>query len=262
MICRTVCLANQKGGVAKTTSAVNLGVYLCRQGHSVLIVDNDPQTNATSSLGVPKSDIQDNLYDVLTGTIAADQACRKTEIAGLDLLAASPHLAALELEIGASPGREHILAQALAPLHTRYQYILIDSPPSLGLLTLNGMVASRFLVVPVQCEYLALEGMTAILNSLHRVQQTLNPQLVLVGFLLTLYDSRTRLSRDVESEVRSHFPDETFTNVIPRSVRLAEAPSHGVPVAVYDPSSAGAIAYERWAMELAHRLDRLSSTAG
>ncbi len=261
MICHTVCLANQKGGVAKTTSTVNLGVYLSRQGHSVLIVDSDPQTNATSSLGVRRGDIRENLYDVLTGAMAADQACQATATAGLDLLAASPHLAALELEFGAHPGREHMLAHALSSLHTRYRYILIDSPPSLGLLTLNGMVAANFLVVPVQCEYLALEGMTAIMNSLERVQQTLNPQLTLAGFLLTLYDSRTRLSRDVESEVRHHFPAETFTHVIPRSVRLAEAPSHGVPVAVYDPSSAGAIAYERWALELVHRLDHLTAPA-
>ncbi len=262
MICHTVCIANQKGGVAKTTSTVNLGVYLSRQGHSVLIVDNDPQANATSSLGVSPRDVPHSLYDVLTGTTAVGQACQATAVAGLDLLAASPHLAALELEIGARPGREHILAQALAPLHAQYRYILIDNPPSLGLLTLNGMVAARFLVVPVQCEYLALEGLTAIMHSLQRIQETLNPQLMLAGFLLTLYDSRTRLSRDVESELRHHFPAQTFTNSIPRSVRVAEAPSYGLPVAVYDPASAGALAYERWAQELVHRLDHLSSPSG
>ncbi len=262
MTCYTVCVANQKGGVAKTTSTVNLGVYLSRQNHPVLVVDSDPQTNASSSLGVRRRDIQENLYDVLTGAVPIHQAVQTTAIPGLDLLAASPHLAALELEMGGQPGREHILAHALAPLHTRYRYILIDSPPSLGLLTLNGMVAARFLVVPVQCEYLALEGMTAIMHSLQRVQQTLNPQLALAGFLLTLYDSRTRLSRDVESEVRHHFPAETFTNVIPRSVRLAEAPSHGVPVAVYAPFCAGAIAYEHWALELAQRLAHMTSPAG
>lgn len=261
MIRHRVCITNQKGGVGKTTTAVNLGSFLARQNLTVLLVDNDPQGNATSSLGAPAKDGAGDLYQVLTGRADTAASCRPTMIRHLDLLPSSPDLAALEFELRHADDAELRLARELAGCQARYNYILIDNPPSLGLLTLSGMVAANLLVVPVQCEYLALEGVAAILDSVHRVRQSLNPDLALAGFLLTLFDVRTRLSREVAEEMRRHFPADTYETVIPRAVRLAEAPSHGLPAVLYDPTSHGTLAYQQWTAEFRTRVEHGADTA-
>lgn len=251
-----VCISNQKGGVGKTTTAVNLGLYLSRQARSVLIVDNDPQGNATSSLGLRGRNANGSLYEVLSGELPMEQACRSTDFKNVDLVPSSPHLAGLETERNQeTDAMQFALARTLAACPRPYDYVLIDNPPSLGLLSVCGLVAAQSLVVPVQCEYLALEGLSSILRTIKRIRHALNPQLALGGFLLTLYDGRTRLSREVAADVRRHFPGETYTTIIPRSVRVAEAPSHGLPVAVYDPACAGAIAYEAWTREFLQRMN-------
>ncbi len=260
MKAHSVCLANQKGGVGKTTTVINLGVCLGQHGYKVLIVDNDPQGNATSGLGRRGEVCHGALYEVLAGRVPIRRACRDTDFDGVALLPSSPDLAGLESEWNQSQsGGPRALQQVLAECQDAYHYILIDNPPSLGLLSICGITAARSLVIPVQCEYFALEGLSAILDSVQRVRQALNTDLVLAGFLLTLYDGRTRLSREVAAEVRRHFPTETFTTIIPRSVRVAEAPSHGLPVVLYDPHCAGAAAYRIWTQEF---LDRQSQRAG
>lgn len=261
MIRHRVCITNQKGGVGKTTTAVNLGSFLARQNLAVLLVDNDPQSNATSSLGTSAKDDAGDLYQVLTGRTDAVSACRPTMIPNLDLLPSNPNLAALEFELRHDADAELRLARELAGCQTRYNYIVIDNPPSLGLLAISGMVAADLLVVPVQCEYLALEGVAAILDSVRRVRQSLNPDLSLAGFLLTLFDARTRLSREVVEEMRRHFPEDTYETVIPRAVRLAEAPSHGLPAVLYDPVSSGTLAYQLWTAEFRARIERGANTA-
>ena len=252
-----VCLTNQKGGVGKTTTVVNLGVCLGQRGYKVLIVDNDPQGNATSGLGCRGEVQHGSLYEVLGGREMIHQACLETGFEGVSLLPSSPDLAGLESEWGQEqPNWQRALQRVLAECQDAYHYILIDNPPSLGLLSICGMTAARSLVVPIQCEYFALEGLSAILDSVQRVRRALNTDLLLAGFLLTLYDGRTRLSREVAAEVRHHFPTETFTTIIPRSTRVAEAPSHGLPAVTYDPHCAGATAYQIWTQEF---LDRQAS---
>ena len=244
-------LVNQKGGVGKTTTAINMGAYLAYFGQRVLIVDLDPQANATSCIGVDKHAVRGSTYDAMLGSTPANSLVLYNDRLKLSLLPSSPALAGAEVELVSQPERESTLKRAIAPLVDRYDYILIDCPPSLGLLTVNGLVAARNgVIIPVQCEYLALEGLGQLTQTLQRVQAGLFPELKVRGVVLTMFDARTRLSADVVSEVNRHFPEQAFKAVVPRSIRLAEAPSYGLPVSVYAPGSPGAKAYENLAREL------------
>ncbi len=248
---RIYTLVNQKGGVGKTTTAINLGAYLAQHGQRVLIVDLDPQANATSCLGVDKRGVQASTYDaLLSGEIPASSVLFNERLQ-LSLLPSSPALAGAEIELVEESGREFRLKNALSTLVGKYDYILIDCPPSLGLLTVNGLVAAKDgVLVPVQCEYLALEGLGQITQTIERVQSALFPKLRVRGVILTMFDPRTNLSTDVVKEVNNHFPGQVFKSVVPRSIRLAEAPSYGLPISAYAPTSVGAQAYESLAKEL------------
>ncbi len=247
----TYALVNQKGGVGKTTTAINLGANLALRGERVLIVDHDPQANATSSLGIEPEQVELSVYDgLIAGAPMADCVLRSPKL-GLWIVPSSPALAGAQIELVALPEREHTLHRALQPLDGRFDYVLIDCPPSLGLLTVNGLLAALSgVIIPVQCEYLALEGLTQLMQTLQRVRTNLFPGLRVRGLLPTMYDVRTRLSKEVVDELRTHFGTSVFHTVIPRSVRLAEAPSHGLPISAYAPSSAGAQAYRQLAEEL------------
>jgi len=248
---RIYTFVNQKGGVGKTTTAINLGAYLAQFGQRVLIVDLDPQANATSSLGVDKNTVSGSTYEVLLGSLPPDTLPLRNERLGLSILPSSPALAGAEVELVNELARENRLKQAMDKLDGRYDYILIDCPPSLGLLTVNGLVAARDgVMIPVQCEYLALEGLGQLTQTINRVRAALFPDLKVRGVALTMFDSRANLSSDVVKEVNRHFPKQTFHAVIPRSIRLAEAPSYGLPISAYAPSSAGAKAYEALAREV------------
>jgi chromosome partitioning protein len=242
-----IALANQKGGVGKTTTAINLGASLARSHKSVLIFDFDPQANSSAGLGMRTDGA--STYDVITEQAAVEDTIVATSITGLWLAPATPELAGAEVELVPVMAREYRLKRALASIHDKYDYILIDCPPSLGLLTINALTAADEVIVPVQCEYLALEGLSQLTATLELVRANLNSSLRLRGLLLTMYDGRTNLSQQVADEVRKHFGN-TFRTVIPRSVRLSEAPSHGLPIAEYDPSSRGHQAYEALAEEL------------
>jgi chromosome partitioning protein len=248
---RIYTFVNQKGGVGKTTTAINLGAFLAQFGQRVLIVDIDPQANATSSLGVDKNSVSGSIYEVLLGNLPPDSLPLRNERLGLSILPSSPALAGAEVELVNELARETRLKQALARLDGRYDYILVDCPPSLGLLTVNGLVAARDgVVIPVQCEYLALEGLGQLTQTIERVRAALFPELKVRGVVLTMFDPRANLSADVVAEVNKHFPSQAFHTVIPRSIRLAEAPSYGLPISAYAPSSAGAKAYEALAREV------------
>ncbi len=244
-------LVNQKGGVGKTTTAINMGAYLAYFGQRVLIIDLDPQANATSCLGVDKHTVKGSTYDAILNSTPVNSLVLYNERLKLSLLPSSPALAGAEVELVPQLGRESRLKQAITPLADRYDYILIDCPPSLGLLTVNGLVAARDgVIIPVQCEYLALEGLGQLTRTLQLVRSVLFPGLKVRGVVLTMFDGRTRLSTDVVTEVNRHFPEQAFKTVVPRSVRLAEAPSYGLPVSIYAPGSSGAQAYESLAREV------------
>ena len=248
---RIYTLVNQKGGVGKTTTAINLGAYLARFGQRVLIIDLDPQANATSSLGVDKRNVKGGTYDTLLGSTPANSLVLYNERLNLTLLPSSPSLAGAEVELVDQTAREACLKQAIASLVERYDYVLIDCPPSLGLLTVNGLIAARDgVIIPVQCEYLALEGLSQLTQTLQLVRSGLFPELKVRGVVLTMFDIRTRLSSDVVAEVNRHFPEQAFKSVVPRSIRLAEAPSYGLPISTYSPDSTGAKAYESLAREV------------
>lgn len=245
-------IANQKGGVGKTTTAVNVAACIAEAGFPTLLIDLDPQANATVGLGAPKQGTPSS-YDVLAGRSSAEQALRPTEVEGLQLLPSHPDLAGAAVELPRQPGSEGLLRDALAPLRDRFAYILVDCPPSLGPLTVNALVAADRVIVPVQTEYFALEGLAGLLDTLGLIRRALNPGLTVAGMILTMHDGRTRLSRDVEREVREHFPALVFDTVIPRNVRIGEAPSYGRPVIHHDPHCAGADAYFELAKEVAAR---------
>ena len=248
---RVYSLVNQKGGVGKTTTVINLGAYLAQFGQRVLIVDADPQANATSSLGVDKHSVRGGTYDVILGGTPATALVLQNPRLKLAILPASASLAGAEVELVNELGREYKLMNGLTPLLDRYDYILIDCPPSLGLLTVNGLMAARDgVLIPVQCEYLALEGLSELTHTIQRVRSALFPSLKVRGVILTMFDGRTHLSQDVVAEVHKYFPEKVFETVIPRSVRLAEAPSYGLPISTYAPGSNAAKSYETLAREL------------
>lgn len=247
---RIYALVNQKGGVGKTTTAINLGANIAKFGMRVLLVDIDPQANATSCLGINHSEIRQGTYDAFIGRVPASEIVLHNQKLKLSLLPSSSALVGAQIEMIDVPKRERVLKKMLQPLSKNFDYIFVDCPPSLGLLTLNGLLAaSNGVIIPIQCEYLALEGLTQLMETLTRVKSGLFPELSIRGMLLTMYDGRTNLSQDVVKEVRQHFPDEVFQTVIPRSVRLAEAPSHGLPITAYSPNSSGAVAYLSLAQE-------------
>ena len=250
---RTIAIVNQKGGVGKSTTAVNLGTGLALLGSRVLVCDLDPQANATSGLGVPKPTASGSTYGVMIEGRALGGAVVPTAVTGLFLLPSSPHLAGAEVELVPILSRESRLKEALARGIETYDLVLLDCPPSLGLLTLNALTAATEVLIPIQCEYYALEGLSQLLDSVTLVQRHLNPSLEITGVLLTMFDIRTRLSEQVAAEVRRFFKDKVYETVIPRSVRLAEAPSYGMPVMLFDAVSRGANAYLNLAKEVVMR---------
>lgn len=250
---RVTACTNQKGGVGKTTTVINLAAYLALSGTSTLVIDTDPQGNATSGLGVDRRALDRSVYDAIIDRAPIGEVTVGTAIAGLDLVPSAPALSGAEVELVQVPARERRLAASLAGLNGRYDRVLIDCPPSLGLLTLNALTAADGVLIPIQTEYYALEGLSQLVNTIRMVREGLNPRLEMEGVLLTMYDARTNLSAQVAAEVRRHMDGVVFRTVVPRSVRLSEAPSHGLPIALYDPSSRGARAYGELAAEVAAR---------
>ncbi len=247
---RVISIANQKGGVGKTTTAINLGASLAAAEQPTLIVDCDPQSNTTTGLGFPKDPARRSLYHALVLQEPTEKLLLKTEVEGLDLIPSDKNLVGAAVELVAAEQREFRLKSMLEPVRQRYAYVLLDCPPALDLLTLNALVASDSVLVPIQCEYLALEGVSELLDTLMRIRRSLNPSLAIEGILLTMYDERTTLSRQVAEDLRSFFGTQVFETVIPRNVRLAEAPSHGKPILFYDITSKGAASYIQLAKEV------------
>ena len=247
---RIISFVNQKGGVGKSTSVVNVGAFLAAHGKYVLVVDLDPQANSTSGMGVDFNTLEWNLYHVLTSGLVPEEVIRKTGVFGLDILPSNPNLAGANIELVTQPNREFRLREVLSRITTNYDYILIDSPPSLGLLTINGLVASDYVVIPVQCEYYALEGLSNLLKTIELVKSNLGHDLQVMGAVLTMYDRRNRLNRDVVKEMQRNFPGRVFQSVVPRCVSLAEAPSFGRTILQHDPYSRGAKAYRQLAEEI------------
>ncbi|MFS8652119.1 MAG: AAA family ATPase [Caldibacillus sp.] len=247
---KIISIANQKGGVGKTTTAVNLSACLAYIGKRVLLIDIDPQGNATSGVGIEKADVEHCIYNVLIDEIDIEQVILPTQVENLEVIPATIQLAGAEVELVSLISRELRLKKSLESVKDRYDYILIDCPPSLGLLTLNSLTASDTVVIPVQCEYYALEGLSQLLNTIRLVQKHLNPDLMIEGVLLTMFDARTNLGIQVIEEVKKYFQDKVFRTIIPRNVRLSEAPSHGQPIILYDPRSRGAEVYLELAKEV------------
>lgn len=250
MAARALAIVNQKGGVGKTTTAVNLAAGLALAGRRTLLVDLDPQGNATTGLGIQKSGLYPTIYHVLVGAEPMEKAVRETAIADLRLASSDIDLVGAEIELVTLDRREHRLADALAPILDAYSYVIIDCPPSLGLLTINALVAADRVLVPLQCEFYALEGLTHLLKTVKLVRERLNPRLGVEGIVLTMFDGRTSLALQIRAEVHRYFPGEIFETVIPRNVRLTEAPSHGKPVMLHDLRSSGAVAYLDLAREV------------
>ena len=251
---KIVSLVNQKGGVGKTTTAINLAASVAACERSVLLIDLDPQANATSGVGLPKND-EKSIYAVLTDGLNIRETVRATELPNFHVVPSSVDLVAAELELSDALGREFYLKRALQEIASEYDYVLIDSPPSLGLLTINGLVAANSILVPMQCEYFAIEGAAQLLNTVERVRDMLNPDLEIEGIALTMYDDRMNLSRQVAEEVKRHFGEKVYGTVIPRNVRLGEAPSFGKPIILYDIKSRGCEAYINLAKEFIQRAE-------
>lgn len=247
---RIIAIANQKGGVGKSTTAINLAACLAEKEQNVLIVDIDPQGNATSGLGVSKDDVENTIYQVMLGTISADDAIQKDVFDNLDVLPSNVNLAGAEIELIDVENREYILKNILYDIKDRYDYIVLDCPPSLSMLTVNAMTAADTVLVPIQCEYYALEGLTQLIHTINLVKRKLNPELELEGVVFTMYDARTNLSLQVVENVKENLGQNIYKTIIPRNVRLAEAPSHGLPINIYDSKSAGAESYRLLAEEV------------
>jgi len=257
---RVFAIANQKGGVGKTTTAINLAAALAANDIRVLVVDSDPQGNATSGLGVSKEPAIPSLYHVLLGDTHAKDAIRSTSFEGLDIITADKNLVGSNLELIDLPNREYRLRDRLAEIREAYQFILIDCPPALDLLTLNALIAADSVLVPIQCEFFALEGVSELMDTIDRIRESFQHPLAIEGILLTMYDDRTNLTRQVAADLRDFFKDEVFRTIIPRSIRLAEAPSFGKPILTYDPRSKGAESYIKLAKEiLDHEQTRTSA---
>jgi chromosome partitioning protein len=248
---RVYVFVNQKGGVGKTTSAISLGAYLAEAGKSVLLVDFDSQANLTSGVGAAA--VKPGVYELISGTVSVNEAIRRTGIPNLSVIPASIDLSGAAVELIEQDQRDYFLRKALEPVRNRYDFILIDCPPSLGVLTINGLVSADAVLIPMQCEYFALEGLTLLLQTIKRIQKRLNPGLEIGGLFFTMYDSRTRLAQEVVSQVSAYFKQKVFTTIVPRNVRLSEAPSHGQPISRYDPQSSGARAYKSLAEEVIRR---------
>ena len=247
---KIIAIANQKGGVGKTTTTINLGASLAAEGKKVLIVDADPQANATSGYGIKPEEMQSSIYECLVDDYPLDGSQVSTCMKGLDLIGARIDLTGAELELIGRPNRERVMANALEGVADKYDYILIDCSPSLGLITVNALTAANSVIIPVQAEYFALEGITKLINTIRIIKPKLNPGLEIEGFLLTMYDARLRLANQIYEELKSHFGDMVFTTVIPRNIRLSEAPSHGLPALLYDPESRGATSHVSLAREI------------
>ncbi|KAB7665299.1 ParA family protein [Bacillus sp. B1-b2] len=247
---KIITVANQKGGVGKTTTSVNLGSCLAYIGKRVLLVDIDPQGNATSGVGIEKADVDHCIYDVLVDDVEASKVIKQTNVENLEVIPATIQLAGAEIELVSTISREVRLKRALDEVKGNYDYVLIDCPPSLGLLTINALTASDAVLIPVQCEYYALEGLSQLLNTVRLVQKHLNHELAIEGVLLTMLDARTNLGLQVIEEVKKYFQDKVYKTIIPRNIRLSEAPSHGEPIIIYDPKSRGAEVYLDLAKEV------------
>jgi chromosome partitioning protein len=242
---------NQKGGVGKTTSALNIGAFLAETGKSVLLIDFDSQANLSSGFGV--NSVKPGIYELLSGMVSIEKTIRETKIPRLSIIPASIDLSGAAVELIGQKDREFFLKKALEPVRNQYDYLLIDCPPSLGILTLNGLVAADAVLIPMQCEYFALEGLSLLLKTIKRIQKNLNPSLNIGGIFFTMYDSRTRLAQEVVKQVQNYFKNKIFSTIIPRNVRLSESPSHGMPISQYDPNCIGAKAYKNLAQEVIQR---------